>query len=182
MSLSDLTAAQLERRREIARLGGLARARQFTREYQQAARSRLSRAQLVMAGKLGYQKCAELYGHDFAGARLAEYRRKKLSPAEQQVAAWLDEMGLGWEREAPLEGQYADFLVLNQLVIECDSNLHSLPGRAEYDARKEATIKARGLRLLRLKEKEILRGNARTDLVAAVSQLDQAPLVAPIEF
>lgn len=73
--------------------------------------------------------------------------------------AILDSLGIQYEHNAKTEPYSVDFLIFDNLVIECDGEYwHSLPGRKSSDKRKDTFLKNRGYKVLRLPESEILAG------------------------
>lgn len=104
--------------------------------------------------------------------RRTMYRLRGCSSIERLVAAALTARGIAFAAEAPIGSYFADFLVGDSLVIECDGEYwHSKPRRIEQDRRRDAWMMERGYTIIRLSESEI-----RSDVVAAV---DRA--LAPLE-
>ncbi|NJM40671.1 MAG: hypothetical protein HC853_07830 [Anaerolineae bacterium] len=95
-----------EQRRELSQRGGLARAKQFTRETQQFARSRVSRAACQRNGALGAAVTRARYGSEFLHAKWLAWKRDHPTPGERAVMLALDEFGLSYERDARFDNSY----------------------------------------------------------------------------
>ena len=151
-----------EARRAAGRKGGLARAKQFTSEFQRAARARVKRESLQAAGRKGYRRACETQGPDHAARRFANWRRAHPSPLEIIVRRWLDDLNEFYVSEAVLDGYtiYPDFLLMGRgLVVECDGDgWHRM--RADYDRWRDQLLRANGYTVLRLPEKKIRDGSA----------------------
>lgn len=149
-------------RREANRRGGLARAKQFTAESQQAARACVKRASLQRSGSKGFKAFCVKYGAEAAARKFADWRREHPSPLERIVRQWLDDMNVFYISEAVLEGYtiYPDFLILGKsLVVECDgAGWHAM--RADYDTWRDNLLRSAGYTVLRLSEKSIRDGSA----------------------
>lgn len=78
---------------------------------------------------------------------------------EIKVAKLLEEMGLGFEQQAKINGVYGimDFYIASlNGVIECDGDYwHSLEKGILSDSKKNESLRASGINLLRLPEHEI---------------------------
>jgi very-short-patch-repair endonuclease len=84
------------------------------------------------------------------------------SSIENTVANLLDALGISYRRQAFIGRHLVDFFVKSKrLIIECDGTYwHSLPGRKENDARRDAYFQSRGFTVLRLPEPIIRSGAA----------------------
>lgn len=157
-----------EERSEIARRGGLARARQFTRESQQAARAKVRTESLRASGRKGWQ-ATYAANPELAGKIAADWRINNPSRPEQTVAAWLAELGIAAEREVSLHGLYLDFAA-GDMAIEVDGHgIHSRMPNADQrqanDERKEMLCYALGYRLIRIPECAVRDGSGRAQLI-----------------
>lgn len=77
---------------------------------------------------------------------------------ELKTKAVLDALRITYRQQEYFRGiGFADFyLPRARLVIECDGlHWHTLPGRPEHDAWRDAQLRKRGVRVLRLPEKLI---------------------------
>lgn len=162
-------------RSEAARLGGLARAKQFTPESQAAAgkarASAFTAEYQSSAGKISYAKLVRQFGRAGAMERLSAWRRANPSKLEKQVMAWLDEHQIAYQREANCAEILVDFLLDDgTTVIEVDGYLwHTLAplhgeDRAGRDAIHDMALIANGYRVIRLAEAAIKDGSAFTQL------------------
>ena len=113
----------------------------------------------------------------------AEQKAAKLSPVwrasqmkrptgiERAVAALLDALGVEHLPQYLIGNRFVvDFYVPSRkLVIECDGSYwHSLPGRAEKDAARDAWLSAHGFVILRLPERDINAGRHIEAVIGAV--------------
>lgn len=120
--------------------------------------------------KKGYAATAAKHGERFALRWLREWRLEHPTCLERIVAAWLDALGIHYEREyyfvtGDNRIRLLDFLVNSQLVIEVNGAYwHQLPGAAERDASKAAAVAYAGFELLVLSEAEITSGEGYTRL------------------
>lgn len=172
-----------ERRREIARLGGLARARQFTpdsqsaagksrakafdAEYQRAARSHIDSAECARRGHLSFDRLVARKGRAGALEHLANYRREHPTSLERRVMEWLDAHGVAYKREVSCAGVWVDFLLDDGTsVLMVDGRMwHTMDDlhRRDYagrDAIQDMALEANGYRVLRLTESDINSGAA----------------------
>ncbi|BAB73222.1 endonuclease domain-containing protein [Anabaena sp. FACHB-709] len=89
--------------------------------------------------------------------RAKEFRRQ-MTPAEKILWQHLRGNrlnGLHFRRQQIIDGFIADFYChAARLVIEVDGKIHEL--QAEYDAERDRVLLARGLRLLRVKNEEVV--------------------------
>ncbi|AFY50558.1 hypothetical protein Nos7524_4821 [Nostoc sp. PCC 7524] len=89
--------------------------------------------------------------------RVKELRRQ-MTPAEKILWEYLRGNrlhGLHFRRQQIIDGFIADFYChAARLVIEVDGKIHEQ--QAEYDVEREKVLLARGLRLLRIKNEEVL--------------------------
>jgi very-short-patch-repair endonuclease len=179
MSFAHLTPAQ---RTEIARKGGRARAQQFTSTSQKAARAQVKPESLRANGKKGFQATARKKGADFAHRLFARHRRKYPSALEKSVSAWLDELGISYKREHPLEDCYFDFYLPDDgLLIEADGaafhgqTVHG-EDRTGRDEQKNQIAARHGLPLLRLPEPTIHDGTALKIIKSALHPSNLPPI------
>ena len=141
----------------VRQLGGKARAKAFTSDYQRQAQAARSRESLAAAGALGYQALVVSHGAGFAQDKAAEWRRANPSALEQKMSGLLDARGEAYEREAKLDsGLYVDFLLpARRAVIEADGtgwhrNGSHCENREALDQAKDARVAALGYRVLRV--------------------------------
>ncbi|WP_414575883.1 endonuclease domain-containing protein [Anabaena sp. CCY 9402-a] len=89
--------------------------------------------------------------------RAKEFRRQ-MTPAEKILWQHLCGNrlhGLHFRRQQIIDGFIADFYChAARLVIEVDGKIHEQ--QAEYDAERDKVLSARGLRLLRIKNEEVV--------------------------
>jgi very-short-patch-repair endonuclease len=89
--------------------------------------------------------------------RAKEFRRQ-MTPAEKILWEHLRGNrlhGLHFRRQQIIDGFIADFYChAARLVIEVDGKIHEQ--QAEYDAERDKVLSARGLRLLRIKNEEVV--------------------------
>lgn len=76
---------------------------------------------------------------------------------ELAVAAVLDQMGIEYEAQKPIDRVVADiFIPSRNLILECDGDYwHNLPGAKRRDMRRDLWLKSQGYRVIRLAEKLI---------------------------
>ncbi|WP_414755704.1 endonuclease domain-containing protein [Anabaena sp. CCY 9910] len=90
--------------------------------------------------------------------QLAKEFRRQMTPAEKILWQHLRGNrlnGLHFRRQQIIDGFIADFYChAARLVIEVDGKIHEL--QAEYDAERDKVLLARGLRLLRIKNEEVV--------------------------
>lgn len=85
-------------------------------------------------------------------ARAKELRRS-MTPSERKVWAWirggrLD--GRKWRRQHPILGYIADFYTCKEMIVlEVDGSVHDK--RQRYDAHRDAAMRERGIRVVRVK-------------------------------
>lgn len=146
-----------ERRSQIARIAGLARARAFTPEYQRATRARQTSEMCAAKGRKAFAALVRKHGQAGALEHLAAYRREHPSKLEQTVMAWLDQHNISYEREPLVNGIYCDFLLTGtKTVIECDGaiwhELHPLhrQDRASRDLVHGMALATAGYTVIRL--------------------------------
>ena len=129
-------------------------------------------------GKKGFLATAAKYGRDFAVRMAAAWRRSRQpTDLESQVEAWLDEFQMHHERDAPVGGYFADFLLCDlDLIVEVDGHVwhtnHQLHGqdRVTHDKRKDKALRRQGYTVLRLPESAIRNGSAKDALDRAITQ------------
>lgn len=144
--------------------------------FQREMRSRVSSESCSANGKKGFLATAAKYGRDFAVRMAAAWRRsRKPTNLEAKVEAWLYEFQLRYERDVPVGGYFADFLLSDlDLIVEVDGHTwhtnHPLHGedRMSRDRRKDRFLKRHGYCVLRLSEADIWNGNAKDQLDAAI--------------
>jgi hypothetical protein len=76
-----------EQRRELSQRGGLARAKQFTRESQQFARSHVSRAACQRNGAIGAAVTRARYGNEFMHAKWTAWKRVHPTPSARHATS-----------------------------------------------------------------------------------------------
>ncbi|ABA20195.1 Protein of unknown function DUF559 [Trichormus variabilis ATCC 29413] len=90
--------------------------------------------------------------------QLAKEFRRQMTPAEKILWQHLRSNrlnGLHFRRQQIIDGFIADFYChAARLVIEVDGKIHEL--QAEYDAERDRVLLARGLRLLRIRNEEVV--------------------------
>lgn len=147
-------------------------------ELQRELRSRVSSESCSANGKKGFLATAAKYGRDFAVRMAAAWRRsREPTDLESQVEAWLDEFQVRYERDAPVGGYFADYLLRDfSLVVEVDGHVwhtnHRLHGqdRVSHDKRKDKVLRRQGYTVLRLPESAIRDGSAKDDLDRAITR------------
>lgn len=156
-----------ERRREICRNAGLARAKQFTPESQRAARAAITSAECAKRGRKAFAALVAKHGIDHALDHLANHRRAHPSMLEQVVMTWLDEHYIAYEREVRIAGVHVDFLISGtRIVVEVDGKrFHTLDplhgqDRASRDALHNMALTTHGYDVIRLDEAGIRDGSA----------------------
>ena len=106
--------------------------------------------------------------------------RAEPSPAEARLWARLKERQLAgnkFTRQAVMGEYIADFACRTaRLIIELDGDSHA--GREAYDARRTATLAARGYRVLRFPNSEV-HDNIEGVLAMILHALDQRPSPDP---
>lgn len=152
-------------RTEIARLGGLARAKQLTPEHQRRAQAAHKKEDLSRWGRKGYEVTTERYGKEFATRILADHRRQNPTLPEMMLEQWLSIQGLGYFREYEVDGYYYDFHITGTIVlVEVDSKafhgttIHG-EDRSATDRRKDEVAEIRGYHLIRLSEEQVYAGD-----------------------
>jgi very-short-patch-repair endonuclease len=96
---------------------------------------------------------------DPAKLERAKELRRNMTPAERRLwqrvrANRLD--GFHFRRQQIIDGFIVDFYChAAGLVVEVDGSIHD--ERTEYDAERDRILRARGLRMLRFRNKEIMR-------------------------
>jgi len=147
--------------RERMHQGGKTRAKQFTRESQQHARSFLPREICAKGGKTAYKMLVDKYGVEYAMDKAAEWRLEHPSNLERIIIDWLS--GIDYEREVKfnIDGKiyYVDFLI-GSYIIEANGNfVHSM--KRENDNQKYRNLTLRGYTVIILPESDILSGEAK---------------------
>jgi very-short-patch-repair endonuclease len=93
---------------------------------------------------------------------LSRSLRKSMTPAESKIWELVRRSGLGvkFRRQQIIDGFVVDFYCeAAKLVVEIDGESHRAEGKPEYDAQRSEVLKARGLKVLRIMNEEVL-GNA----------------------
>ncbi len=150
-----------EQRRVLSQRGGKARAKQFTRASQQFARSHVSRAACQRNGARGAAVTRARYGDAFLHVKWTAWKRAHPSPGEQAVIAVLDDLGLGYEREARFDTSLrtVDFRVHAphaQKMIEVFGEPHfRFADAAARDEDKLRTLWALGFEVLVISHEQI---------------------------
>lgn len=89
---------------------------------------------------------------------LAKQLRKNMTPAEKLLWQHLRNNrlnGLKFRRQQIIDGFIVDFYChFAQLVVEVDGEIHQQ--QIEYDRERDEVLKKRGLRLLRLKNEDVI--------------------------
>lgn len=135
--------------KETASAMGKLRARQFTPASQSKAGQ--ARAKLFTpqhqsdAGKKGAAVVLQKYGRETLFKHIVNTRKNHATPGEKRVASILDQLGLAFEFNAPLEGKWiVDFLLPDGKVIEFNGTIHQSP---VYDTARHLA-KVNGLRAM----------------------------------
>lgn len=85
--------------------------------------------------------------------------RRKSTDTEKRLWEYLRTKrlnGLKFRRQHPIGRYIADFYCREaRLVIELDGGVHNIRDQKEYDKIRQEIIKVRGLRVLRIRNKEI---------------------------
>ena len=92
-------------------------------------------------------------------ARAREFRRG-MTPAEEVLWDGLRNRGLGakFRRQRPVGRFIVDFYCSEaRLVVELDSGAHALPQETEQDRERNVWLEARGYRVLRFRNEEVLK-------------------------
>ena len=105
--------------------------------------------------------------------------RQNLTPPERALWSVLraNRLGIKFQRQVVLAPYIADFAARSErLVIELDGDSHA--GREAYDAARTAALEARGYRVLRFSNSDVMShidGVARAILVALGKDPDSPP-------
>ncbi|MBU6462620.1 MAG: endonuclease domain-containing protein [Bradyrhizobium sp.] len=90
--------------------------------------------------------------------------RKNSTDAERTLWSELRDHrlgGVGFRRQVPIEGYIADFLChAAKLVIELDGGQHYADDQERADAKRSASIEARGFRVLRFSNHDVMANRA----------------------
>jgi len=84
-------------------------------------------------------------------------------PAAAERTAWRllrnrRMLGLKFRRQHPLKGLIVDFYCAEQrLVLEIDGGVHDRPAQAEYDRARTTWLEGHGLRVLRIRSRDVSR-------------------------
>lgn len=114
--------------------------------------------------KKGYAATAAKHGKRFALRHLREWRLQNPTCLERIVVAWLDDLGLSYEREYYFvtgdgDVRLLDFLVNSRLVIEANGKYwHEKPETMARDGHKLEALRYAGFDVLVLSESEITNG------------------------
>lgn len=158
-----MNEAMREQRRAAGRKGGLARARQFTRDSQKAARRKVSSEALARNGAKGAAVTIARHGMGKLRERSRQYRLKHPSKLELLVIGILARLKLEYEREFIVcdeRGFTVDFYLPNEaLAIEVHGAIHDegKPGyekRVQNDQAKRSLLRTQKRRLLVLHHSE----------------------------
>ena len=155
-------------RAQAARKGGLARAAQFTPEYQQWARGHVSPESCAANGRKGFRATAERHGVERAHERAREYRLAHPSAPEQLLMRRLLDLGLlpgrDYQREyqEPFAGPHGyclDFAFLTSgkaVEVDGQGRLYSLhPERRGREAQRLRDLEEIGWQVLVLTDEEL---------------------------
>ncbi|KTS33274.1 hypothetical protein NS230_15170 [Methylobacterium indicum] len=106
----------------------------------------------------------------------AKVMRHALTPAEKRL--WwhlrhrLPVEGSHFRRQVALGPYVADFCCLGaRLIVEVDGGQHGFPDQQAYDAARTAALEARGFRVLRFSNADVMRaiGNTLDTIIAALA-------------
>ncbi|MGA9364763.1 MAG: DUF559 domain-containing protein [Bacteroidota bacterium] len=89
----------------------------------------------------------------------AKALRKNMTTAERKLWSLVrrNQLGLHFRRQAPLGSFIVDFYCpAAKLVLELDGIHHDLSDEKDYDRLREEHLKARGVKVIRFKNNEIL--------------------------
>ena len=79
-----------------------------------------------------------------------------------------------WRRQEPVGPYFADFACRKaRLVVELDGSQHEEPDDAEYDEERTAFMEAKGWRVLRFNNREVIQDI--DTILAAITDAVQAP-------
>ena len=104
--------------------------------------------------------------------------RRNMTDAERRLWSRLraHQLGVHFRRQVPLERYVLDFVCFQaRLVIEVDGGQHA---DSDADKQRDAWLKARGFRVLRFWNNDVL-GNTEGVLEVVVRALGEAPLPPP---
>lgn len=79
---------------------------------------------------------------------------------EAELARALQERGLAFEREVPIDRFTVDFLLAGRLVVEVDGVSHLARGRAELGISRDRHLRSRGFDVLHVPAEDIAAGGA----------------------
>jgi very-short-patch-repair endonuclease len=90
--------------------------------------------------------------------RRARELRREQTPAERKLwYEFLADLPQKFTRQKPLGGCIADFYCAQELlVIELDGDSHYLDGAAGYDSARTAALNARGIRVVRFANSDVM--------------------------
>ena len=91
--------------------------------------------------------------------RARELRKKRTlgEKAMQEYLRSLRPFGARFRRETPIGPYVVDFAWLSaRIVIEVDGGSHDLAGRLEHDVRKDAFLRSRGFRIIRVRDSDAI--------------------------
>lgn len=112
-----------EYRLACARKGGKKRAKAFTREYQIAARAKVSSESCKRNGHKGFVATLEKHGAQKAQTYAAQYRIEHPSQPEQWLIDQLNDAELRYQREVVLpDGRSLDFVLTDMYAIEMNGH------------------------------------------------------------
>lgn len=162
-----LSEAQIEQRRAAGRKGGkiagAIRAKQFTPQFQRAARRKVSSESCARNGAKGARATIERHGMDTMMEQARRHRLQRPSPLELQVIGILARLKLDYEREFVVCNKRfftVDFwLPDHRLAIEVHGAIHD-PGKPNYrrrlqnDQEKRELLRHQKRRLLMLHHSE----------------------------
>lgn len=137
-----------EQRTARARKAGLARAAQFTPEYQRAARAKLPAEAVRRGAKAGFASLVARFGRAGALKKLAAWRLANPSPGEAAFAAALEAAGVPFEREVVIGSAVVDFYIpQTKTIVEIDGgNWHDV----EADAKRDRALARKGYQVNRI--------------------------------
>ncbi len=109
----------------------------------------------------------------------AQQLRRDATPAERRLWGALSagKLGVRFSRQMPVGPYICDFLCRRALlVVELDGESHT--ATVDYDTRRDAFLRSRGLRVLRFANAEVM-GNLESVVVAIQGALADTPTPNP---
>jgi len=85
-------------------------------------------------------------------------------------------LGLKFRRQHPVDGFIVDFYCAElRLVLELDGGIHECAAKASYDEARTSRLEARGLRVVRLRSKDVSEGELKRLLRNTLSLRSPSP-------